>query len=190
MWKHISWCVLSRCLAFNPRSETSVSESKNTFSNPVCDYSTRRRQSFRASRWIATLMFDLWFKLFCWVSPVLALNSTALKAITTERNPAFQLQLGCIAVSHVSNDYRFYLNWIAKPARDRYRRWSSHFRDALLKLGHLTRNKHVLESHTGVLLYASYVRMCKIDNTTTVVSVYFDIQQPKGKSIIHHMMNQ
>ncbi len=59
-------------------------------------------------------------------------------AITREWNLAFQLQLGYIAVIHVSNDYSFYLHWIASLPMDALpvsvidSYWSSPFRDALL----------------------------------------------------------
>lgn len=65
-----------------------------------------QRQAYSASRWTATWTFDLWTKLFRGAGQVRVLNSAALcMAITWERNLAFQLQPGHIAVCGVSDDY-------------------------------------------------------------------------------------
>lgn len=137
-------CILLRLLCFYPCSLSVylVWTRKNKNRDSTQFPARWQRQTYRASRWTAALMLDLWFKLFGGASLVRVLNSTTLcMAITWEWNLAFQLQLGYIAVFCINDDYSF--STIPVGVIDSY--WWRHLRD----------------THLCWIIYAQYV-MCKL----------------------------
>lgn len=103
----ISFTFFAHVVMFSPWNLAWYLE-KNKKGDSTLSPAKWQRQAYRASRWTAAWMFDLWFKLFCGATPVHALSPTALcMAITWEWNLAFQLHLGYIAVFHIHNGYSF-----------------------------------------------------------------------------------